>query len=74
MAGSVAQFYLMDKRDPYLRVPYNGTGVSGVTGPSCVLTDYVCRLHSLGLVMGLMQPAKQCQSGGRSWDVGHIIY
>ena len=52
MAGSVYPSYTRDKQDPYLYMPSNWDGVSDVTSPSCVLTDYVSQVVLFGAGYG----------------------
>jgi len=40
--------YPWDGQDPYLRIPPNGSGVSGVIGPSRVLTDGISQVALVG--------------------------
>jgi len=48
VAGVGNLSYTQDKQEPYLRIPPNGNGVSGVTGPSWVLTDDVSQIALVG--------------------------
>jgi len=53
--------YTRDKENPYFRIPPNGSGVSGIAGPSRVLTDGVRRSHSLDIVIASMKTTKSCK-------------
>ena len=48
VASIVIQSYTRDKQDPYRKIPYNRSGVNGVTNLSWVLTDNVSQITLVG--------------------------
>ena len=47
--ASVTRSYTRDKRNPYMKIPPNGNGVSGAAGPSWVLTYRVSQVALVGV-------------------------
>ena len=59
IAAIVRLSHAQDKHNPYLRIPHNASGVSGIAGPSWVLADHVSQIVLIGHSADLDDPTKE---------------
>ena len=59
IAAIVRLSNIRDKHNPYLRIPHNANGVSGIAGPSWVLADNVSQIVLIGHSANLDDPTKE---------------